>query len=68
MNTETISLRMTPGEADKIAYVLMASLRKVDMLDSERPVITKATNLLFSQLGYSHTTDSNGNRVEPTSR
>jgi len=59
-----ITLRMTPNEADSVAYVLMAALKRVTMLDRERADATNAVNDLFTQLGYGHLTDSNGNRAE----
>lgn len=64
MNKETITLAMTPGEADKVAYVLMAALHTTSMLDSERDAATEAANTLFRQLGYSHGTNHNGQRIE----
>jgi hypothetical protein len=64
MNTENITLRMTAQEADSVAYVLMAALNKVSMLTRERADATAAANALFRQLGYGHTTDDHGNRVE----
>jgi hypothetical protein len=64
VNKETVVLNMTPGEADKVAYVLMAALHTTTMLDNERVTATDAANALFDQLGYGHHTDTYGNRVE----
>lgn len=64
MNTETIHLRMTPREADSVAWLLMTSLHSVSMLDRERKDATDAANTLFKLLGYGVKTDSQGNRVE----
>lgn len=65
MNSETIHLNMNPGEADKIAHVLMAALHQPNfMLDSERVTTTRAANDLFDQLKYGYKTNSKGERVE----
>ena len=63
-NTENFHLHMTVQEADSIAYLLMTSLRVVSMLDRERKDAHAAANALFKQLGYGHTTDAYGGRVE----
>lgn len=63
-NPETIHLSLTPVEADSVAYVLMTSLRIVNMLDRERTDAASASNALFAQLGYGHGTDRHGARVE----
>ena len=55
---------MTPNEADKVAFVLMAALHSVSMLDTERKTTHQAANNLFTQLGYTVRTDINGNRIE----
>lgn len=64
MNKETVILRMTPQEADSVAYVLMTALHVVSMLDRERTDAADAANILFRQLGYDHGTDTKGERVE----
>ena len=64
MNDETIVLRMTPQEADSVAYVLMTALGRVGMLDREQTDATNAANALFKQLGYGHHTDKHGQRIE----
>jgi hypothetical protein len=64
VNTETVTLSMTPAEADSVAYVLMSALRTTTMLDRERIDATKAADVLFTRLGYGHTADMHGNRVE----
>lgn len=64
MNTETVTLSMTPQEADSVAYVLMSALKRVSMLSRERTDATSAAKALFTRLDYSHTTDDHGNRVE----
>lgn len=64
MNTETVTLNMTPQEADSVAYVLMSGLRLVSMLARERTDVTAAANTLFKILDYRHTTDDHGSRVE----
>ena len=64
MNSEFVRLNMTPTEADSVAYVLMAALHTVSMLDRERTDAANAANELFKQLDYGHGTDVNGNRIE----
>ena len=64
MNIETVTLNMTPQEADSVAYVLMSGLRQVSMLSRERTDATAAATALFKILGYGHTTDDQGNRIE----
>jgi hypothetical protein len=64
MNSETIVLRMTPQEADSVAYVLMSALKRVTMLDREREDATTAANTLFGQLAYGHGTTDHGERAE----
>ncbi len=63
-NTETIHVRATPREADSVAYVLMSALKRVSMLDRERSDAYAYASELFRQLGYGHTTDDHGHRVE----
>jgi len=65
MNKETIQLSMTAQEADSLAFVLMAALRTVTMMGSERKTATEAANDLFSQIGYDVRTTDNGARIEP---
>lgn len=62
-NTETIVLRLTPSEADSLAYVLQSALVNVTMLDSERRDATNCANALFDQLKYGHWTTCNGVRM-----
>ena len=64
MNTEKVTLAMTSAEADSIAYVLQTALHTVTMLDRERKDTTHAANALFTQLGYGHCTNEQGERVE----
>jgi hypothetical protein len=63
-NQETIHLNLTDREADSVAYVLMAALNRVSMLDRERKDATEAANALFKQLKYGHGCDSHGERKE----
>jgi hypothetical protein len=64
MNTERITLNMNHGDADKIAFVLMAALYTTSMLGSERIAATDAANALFDQLGYSARTTLHGELIE----
>jgi hypothetical protein len=66
VNAETVTLRMTHQEADSVAYVLMSALRLVSMLPRERTDAYAAAKALFKSLGYGHTTDDRGSRVEIT--
>lgn len=63
-NQETIHLNLTAQEGDSVAYVLMAALGRVTMLDRERKDVTEAANELFKQLKYGHGCDSKGERKE----
>jgi hypothetical protein len=63
-NQETIHLNLTDREADSVAYVLMAALNRVSMLDRERDDATEAANALFKQLKYGHGCDRYGERKE----
>ena len=64
VNQETIHLSMDPQTGDSVAYVLMAALSRVSMLDRERTQATEVANALFKQLKYGHGCDSHGERVE----
>lgn len=64
MNKETLSLTMTTGEGDSLAYVLMSALQVVTMTSRERSVTTDGANALFLKLGYRHGTTEYGTRVE----
>jgi hypothetical protein len=64
VNTETIRLDMNANDADKIAFVLMAALHSVGMLDSERVTTHRAANELFDQLGYHVRTTPAGERID----
>lgn len=69
MNGETVALRMTPQQADSVAYVLMASLHQANfMLPRERTDAAAASNALFDLLGYGHHTNEKGERLEDKPR
>lgn len=68
MNGETVALRMTPQQADSVAYVLMTSLHTVSMLPRERTDAAAASNALFDLLGYGHHTNEKGERLEDKPR
>lgn len=63
-NTESIHLSFTPGEADCLAYVLMAALQRVTMTERERTDTAHTAKELFKLLGYSHSTNKYGERIE----